>query len=210
MEQDYQDITKKKGGIIKNYNLDNENGNWLQTWFKVSEDKKVKEKNLFAFRYWLENHKADEKAYVDGRVYYDSNKNELRFDHKEKDIKIMEFKEYDEKKWQYAAILFKVKKDKDTKNKKLVISFYNYIKDITSTKAIVLFTSDSSKSAYLKGNVPIQAKFAVNKVDDKLSAYSGLLYSSTFYKTYLLNDYFIDPKINVDFDNYYLSTGRGF
>jgi len=190
-------------------NLDLKNGNWLQTWFKLSQDKKIKENNIIAFRYWLENHKKGEKAYIDARLYYDSFKNELHLSHNDKDIKIMEFKEYDEKKWQYAAILFKVQHQKNTKKQKFVISYYNYIKDIVSTKPVELFSSNWSEKPYLKSKVPIQATFTVSKVDNKLSEYNGLLFYPTFYKTYLMNDYFIDPRVNIDFDNYYLTTGKG-
>jgi hypothetical protein len=58
-------------------------GNWLQTWYKFNQDSEIKEQNVVAFRYWINENaqKKLNKSCVDGFVLYDRKKNELRLSH---------------------------------------------------------------------------------------------------------------------------------
>jgi hypothetical protein len=73
------------GSLIRNgwNQLDLKKGNWLQTWYKFNQDSDIKEQNLVAFRYWVneDGQKKINKSYIDGFVFYDREKNELRLSH---------------------------------------------------------------------------------------------------------------------------------
>jgi hypothetical protein len=201
------------GSLIRNgWNvLDLKKGNWLQTWYKFSQDSDIKEQNVVAFRYWINENaqKKLNKSYVDGFVFYDREKNELRLSHQGTETKIVDYKEYSEKKWQFMSLLFRVVYNKTKTKEKFQILFYNYFKSLTTAEPVTLFETEFAAKPYLRQNVPIQASFGVKKFDDQISSFTGLLFGPTFYKTYMLNDYYLFPKVSVEFNNRHLSTVDG-